>query len=234
MLNPRSDVRSARPRSQVAAFAASVALALVVTGCAASDDWSAPRHAVEPVGTLAPGFIDAAAPPSPEATVTPEPGTWDGVHPPAGYRVVLLTAAYDHASSQLATGISEWAGSERVSLKRVDVDAPEGAVGGITAAMDLDPDLIIATGPALVDALALVTASHLDRQFLVVGAQVPEPTGNVTAAIWPGAASRGSEISDTADTHDEAAYSSERADAAVRAGVASVLHDVTGIVLQLG
>lgn len=234
MLNPRSDVRRARPRSQVAAFAASVALALVVTGCAASDDWSAPRHAAEPVGTLAPGFIDAAAPPSPEATVTPEPGTWDGVHPPAGYRVVLLTAAYDHASSQLATGISEWAGSERVSLKRVDVDAPEGAVGGITAAMDLDPDLIIATGPALVDALALVTASHLDRQFLVVGAQVPEPTSNVTAAIWPGAASRGSEISDTADTHDEAAYSSERADAAVRAGVASVLHDVTGIVLQLG
>ena len=234
MLNPRSDVRSARPRSQVTAFAASVALALVVTGCAASDDWSAPRHAAEPVGTLAPGFIDAAAPPSPEATVTPEPGTWDGVHPPAGYRVVLLTAAYDHASSQLATGITEWAGSERVSLKRVDVDAPEGAVGGITAAMDLDPDLIIATGPALVDALALVTASHRDRPFLVVGAQVPEPTGNVTAAIWPGAASRGSEISDTADTHDEAAYSSERADAAVRAGVASVLHDVTGIVLQLG
>ena len=215
-------------------MAASAALAMVVSGCAVSDDWSAPRHAVEPVGTLAPGFIDAAAPPSPEATVRPEPGTWDGVHPPAGYRVVLLTAAYDSTTAQLASGVTEWAGSERVGLKRVEVAAPDDAVGGITEAMDLDPDLIIATGPALVDALALVTASHLDRQFLVVGAQVPEPTGNVTAAIWPGAASRGSEVADTTDTHDEAAYSSERADAAVRAGVASVLHDVTGIVLQLG
>jgi hypothetical protein len=215
-------------------FAASAVIALVLGGCAASDDWSAPRHAVEPVGTLAPGFIDAAAPPSPEATVTPEPGTWDGVHPPAGYRVVLLTAEYDPATAQLATGVTEWAGAERVSLKRVEVAAPDGAVGGITEAMDLAPDLIIATGPALVDALALVTASHLDRQFLVVGAQVPEPTGNVTAAIWDGAASRGSEVADTADSHDETAYTSERADAAVRAGVASVLHDVTGIVLQLG
>jgi len=36
---------------------------------------------------------------------------------------------------------------------------------------------------ALVDALALVTASHLDQKFLVVGAQLPEPTVNVTAAI---------------------------------------------------
>jgi hypothetical protein len=43
---------------------------------------------------------------------------------------------------------------------------------------------VISAGNALVDALALVTASHVDQQFLVVGAQLPEPTVNVTAAIW--------------------------------------------------
>ena len=230
----QSDVGRARPRPVLVAFAASAALALALGGCAASDDWSAPRADVDPVGALGPGFTDPAAPPSPEATVAPEPGSWDAVHPPAGYRVVLLTAEYDPATARLAAGVSEWAAAERVSLKRVEVAAPDGAVGGITEAMDLEPDLIVATGPALVDALALVTASHLDRQVLVVGAQVPEPTGNVTAAIWPGAASRGSEVADTADTHDATAYSSERADAAVRLGVASVLHDVTGVVLQLG
>jgi hypothetical protein len=60
------------------------------------------------------------------------------------------------------------------------------------------PDLVICAGNALVDALALVTASHLDQQFLVVGAQLPEPTVNVTAAIWRGASSRGGEVPDTA------------------------------------
>ncbi|EOD67187.1 hypothetical protein [Amycolatopsis vancoresmycina] len=48
--------------------------------------------------------------------------------------------------------------------------------------MKLAPDLIISTGKDLVDALALVTASHLDRQFLVLGAELAEPTANVTAA----------------------------------------------------
>jgi hypothetical protein len=52
-------------------------------------------------------------------------------------------------------------------------------VDGIVEAMDRAPDLVICAGSALVDALALVTASHLNQQFLVVGAQLPEPTVNV-------------------------------------------------------
>jgi uncharacterized protein YcbX len=81
--------------------------------------------------------------------------------------------------------------------------------------MDLRPDLVICAGNALVDALALVTASHLDQQFLVVGAQLPEPTVNVTAAVW------------------RDAFTTEDAGAAIRAGVASVLNDLTGIVISL-
>ena len=128
----------------------------------------------------------------------------------------------------------EWAETEDVSLKTVAVESPDAAVDGIVSAMDLHPDLIIATGPALVDALALVTASHLDQQFLLLGGQLPEPTVNVTAAIWPGAQSRGSEVADTGETHQEDAYTSARADLAARAGVASVLHELTGIVIHLG
>ncbi len=205
-----------------------------MSGCASPDDWSTSRHAVEPIGALAPGFIEPGTTPSPEATVTPASGSWDDVHPPAGYRVALLTAEYDVATAELVQGVRAWAEGEDVSLKTVAVETPRGAIDGIVSAMDLHPDLIIATGPALVDALALVTARHLDQQFLVLGGQLPEPTGNVTAAIWPDAASRGSEVADTAETHDDDAYTSERAHAAARAGVASVLHDLTGIVLQLG
>lgn len=205
-----------------------------MSGCASADDWSAARSVGAPVGALAPGFTQPGATPSPEATITPAAGTWDDVHPPAGYRVALLTPEYDAATAELAHGVQEWAGREGVSLKTVPVASPDAAVAGIVSAMDLEPDLIIATGPALIDALALVTASHLDQQFLLLGGQIPEPTVNVTAAIWPGAASRGSEVDDSAETHDESAYTSERADAAARAGVASVLHELTGIIIQLG
>src|SRR5262249_604815 len=103
---------------------------------------------------------------------------------------------------------------------------------GVVEAMQPKPDLIICAGHALVDALALVTASHLDRQFLVIGAQLPEPTVNVTAAVWQGASFRGGEVPDTA-TFDPDAVTPEHAGAAIRAGVASVLTGLTGIVIWL-
>ena len=57
-----------------------------------------------------------------------------------------------------------------------------------------------------------MTASHLDQQFLVLGAELAEPTYNVTAAPRsPTSAPR----------------------SALRAGVAAVLHGWTGIVIRL-
>ena len=105
-----------------------------------------------------------------------KPGSWDAVHPPPGYRVVLLTAGDDPATT---------------------------------------------------------TASHFDQQFFVVGAQLPEPTVNVTAAIWRGASSGGGEVPDTALSFDPDAFTREHAGAAIRAGVASVLSHLTGIVIWL-
>ncbi len=98
--------------------------------------------------------------------------------------------------------------------------------------MELAPDLIISAGNDLVDPLALVTASHLDQQFLVVGAQLAEPTHNVTAADWTGASFRGEGLG-MPSAYDPATFTAERAGRAVRAGVAAVLHGITGFVIHL-
>ncbi len=207
----------------LAAVVAAMTIAVITSRCASSED----------IGSLAPGFIDAAAPPAPESTIRPKPGSWDAVRPPRGYRVVLLTAGADRATSTLVSAVKAWAEAGHVRLETVAAKDPRRFVDAIVEAMDRRPDLIICAGHTLVDALALVTASHLDQQFLVVGAQLPEPTVNVTAAIWRGASSRGREIADTTASFDADAFTPRQAGAAVRAGVASVLHDITGIVIWL-
>jgi hypothetical protein len=68
---------------------------------------------------------------------------------------------------------------------------------------------------------------------LVVGAQLSQPTVNVTAAVWRGASSRDREVPNTASSFDPDAFTPEHAGAAIRAGVASVLSDITGIVIWL-
>ncbi|MGC4085947.1 MAG: hypothetical protein QM736_28420 [Vicinamibacterales bacterium] len=218
-----------RPR-RVAALIMASTLA-VFSGGASSGNIDS--HVRRGTGTLGSGFFDPAAPPPPEGMITPKPGSWADVHPPRGYRVVLLIAGDDPATTTLAAAVKHWVQAEHVSLDTVVAKAPDRFIDAIVEAMDLRPDLIVSASPALVDALALVTASHLDRHFLVVGAQLPEPTVNVTAAIWQGASSRGREVADTASSFDLAAFTRERADAAIRAGVASVLNDLTGIVIWL-
>jgi hypothetical protein len=218
---------------RVIAPVAAAAVALALSAWAVSDQGAEPHTRRRSVGTLGSGFFDPAAPPPPEGMIRPRPGSWDSVHPPRGYHVVLLTAGDDTATTTLVTTVEQWAKTERVSLNTVVVTEPDGFVGAIVEAMEYRPDLVISAGHTLIDALALVTASHLDQDFLVLGAQLPEPTVNVTAAIWRGASSRGGEIPDTALSFDQTAFTRERASAALRAGVASVLSDLTGIVIWL-
>jgi hypothetical protein len=219
---------------RAAALVAAASLAVVVSGCVFSEESSELHAERRAIGTLGSGFIDTTMPPAPEATIRPKPGSWDSVRPPRGYRVVLLTAGDDRTTTTLVTAVRQWAAAEDLLLETVAVKRPDGFIDGIVEAMDLRPDLVICAGNALVDALALVTASHLDQQFLVIGAQLPEPTVNVTAAVWRGASSRGAEVPDTAMSFDAEAVTPERAGAAIRAGVASVLSDLTGIVIWLG
>ncbi len=205
--------------------------AALLCGCG-SDDWSEPHAKPTAVGALGPGFIDPEAPPAPEATITPRPGSWDDVHPPKGYRVVLLTAGEDAPTKALVDAVRSWAEEEDVSLKSVIATHPADYVPRIRRAIDMAPDLIICAGNQLVDPLALVTANHLERQFLVVGAELAEPTVNVTAADWTGASFRGEGLG-MPDAYDPASFTRERTGRAVRAGVAAVLSGITGIVIRL-
>jgi hypothetical protein len=51
----------------------------------------------------------------------PKRGSWDAVRPPRGYRVVLLTAGHDPATTTLVTAVKQWARAETVRLETVAV-----------------------------------------------------------------------------------------------------------------
>jgi len=215
----------------VATLAAAATLTAVSAGCGThADDWSQPHPMPTAVGALGVGFVDPSATPTPEGTIRPKPGSWDAVHPPTGYRVVLLTAGHDAPTEALVRAVRQWAEAEEVSLRTIAADG--NLVPSIAKAIDLKPDLIVSAGNDLVDPLALVTASHLAQQVLVVGAEIAEPTVNVTAADWSGASFRGEGLG-ASSTYDPKSFTAERCTAAIRAGVAAVLHNLTGIVLWL-
>lgn len=219
-------------RSRLLALLLTTGLTVSLGGCGDSDDWSRSRPTPTAFGSIAPGFLGAATPAPPESTVTPAAGSWDGVAPGADYRVVLLHHGTDDATATLVDAVRSWADEEGVSLKEIDPDADHEFIDGITEAIDLRPDLIISAGNALVDALAAITPTHLHQQFLVVGAELAEPTYNVTAADWDGASFRGEGLG-ASSTYDASTFTPERADRAVRAGVAAVLSGNTGIVVWI-
>ncbi|MER6525755.1 hypothetical protein [Streptomyces sp. NPDC001508] len=217
------------PFRAAAALAAAVALA---TGCGSGDDWSRPHPSPTAVGTLGAGFTDPSAPPAPEATITPRPGSWNGVHPPKGYRVVLLTAGEDRPTRNLVAAVRSWAEDEHVDLRTVAVEHPADLLPSITRSLEMGPDLVVTAGNELIDPLATVTPNHLAQQFLVVGAELAEPTHNVTAVDWSGASFRGEGLG-MSSTYDADSFTAARCAAAIRAGVAAVLNGVTGIVVWL-
>jgi len=209
---------------------------LLLGGCATAPPVaSVPTSAatgVPGVAALGAGFLGDVTAPTPEATVNPEPGSWDGVEPPVGYRVVLISAGDDSGTATLAGAVQDWAARSGVQLERLTASTDDEVEAQINTAVLRDADLVIGAGNAVVDVFALLTPQHLAQQFLVVGAELPEPTENLTAVVWEGATFRGTGLSAASD-YDETTITAGRADDAVTAGVASVLHGHTGIVLRL-
>lgn len=202
--------------------------ALTLTGCA-SADWDDNRATPTAEGTPGPGFLPTVEP-SPEATVSPSDGSWQSIHAPSGYRVVLLTAGDDEATKTLADSVRSWAEEDDVDLR--EVASGDDLIESIVEAMDMNPELIISMGDDLIEPLATVSAHHLDEQFLILGAEIPEPTENVTAVEWAGAGFRGDGVA-AATEFDARTFTPERGADAVRAGAASVLSGMTGVVLWI-
>lgn len=219
-------------RAPLRALATLAVATVLVTGCGTGDDWSRPHPEPTAIGTLGAGFVDPAAPPAPEATITPRPGSWSEVHPPRGYRVVLLTSGDDRPTKELVTAVKEWADAEHVDLRTVTADGPSDLVPAAGRALKMGADLIVSAGNDLIDPLAMVTPNHLSQRFLVVGAELAEPTHNVTSVDWSGASFRGEGLG-MSSTYDAASFTPARCAAAIRAGAAAVLSDMTGIVLWL-
>jgi len=215
-------------RIRAAAVILTLLTSAVLTGCA-GDAWEQPAPAPSAVGALGAGFLPEVEP-TPEATIEPTPGSWSDVHPSAGYRVVLLSAGDDEATRAARNAVGQWAAEEGADLRTVDAD--EDAVTGIVEAIDLRPDLIVSASADLVEALTLVTASHLDQQFLILGGEVPEPTENVTSVSWTGGAFRGEGLG-ASSPYDASTFTAERVVDAVRLGVAAILNGLTGYVYRL-
>jgi hypothetical protein len=217
-----------------------VATAAVASACSSATETPSPAAGPTPspeaLGTLGPGFYNPRTPPSPEGTITPSPGSWDDVHPKPGYTVALLTDRVPSGTSAQTTvlrdAVTSWASTEKVHLTEITAKTADDYVRDIRRAISDKPDLVISVGDGFVDPLALVTASNLQAQFLIVGAETAEPTDNVTAADWAGASFRGEGLGQSS-TYDPKSFTPERAGRAVRAGVAAVLNGLTGIVIWL-
>ncbi|MFD7026338.1 BMP family ABC transporter substrate-binding protein [Promicromonospora sukumoe] len=221
-------------RSVLFAGLASAGVVLALAACGAmgpggsADEAASPK----PLTGFAAQFVGSSHQPAPEATVRPTPGTWDDVAAPDGYSMVVIAQGDDPTTATLTAAVEHYAaehGADLTVLPARDHDEVERRIDEAAAAA---PDLVVGVGDGVVDVFSLITAQYLETDFLVVGAQLPEPTHNVTAVVWPGAEFRGTGLG-----NDEAhanAVTPSRARKAVAAGTASVLHDLTGIVIELG
>lgn len=146
--------------------------------------------------------------------------------------MALLTYGDDEPTTALVAAVEAWARDVHADLRVVRAQSPADLVPAIVRALDLEAEVVISAGNALVDPLAVVSANHLDQQFLVVGAELAEPTHNVTAVDWTGASFRGEGLG-ASSAYDPASFTPERCTTAVRLGVAAVLGGVTGYVLWI-
>lgn len=224
-------------RSSLPVLALTALLALTACGAnsASAPTW-APSRAPQAQGTLGAGFWDPSNPPLPESTLTPEPGSWDDIRPATGYRVALVVDGVRSNSSPqtkvLRAAVESWAQEVGAVVTEHVASRPQQYVGRIQDAIDAHADLVVSVGNGLADPIAMVSAPNLETSFLLLGSQIAEPTTNVTSADWIGGMYRGEGLG-LPKEYDPATFTPERAGRALRAGVASVLSGLTGIVVQV-
>lgn len=191
-------------------------------------------------GCSAPEVDGAPGPTGAAYETVPEPGRTIEATPPAslsGLEGHLIAVVVPDASASSEALLS--AARDVVSAGGGDLQefaAAEGAADPVGAALDraldVEPDVVVGLGDGAVDVFGFESAQRLDQQFLVVGAQLAEPTDNVTAVVWDGATSRGAAAGPDGDLV-AASITEQRGAAAFRAGLASIQDETTGVVLYL-
>jgi len=165
----------------------------------------------------------------PGARLSVDPAASDTVLP-AGLHLQVVVTADDPVARRLSAALADQARNSGIDVVR-RTSSSDGAERDLQAATDAAPDVVVALGAGVVDALDRVSSQNLAQQYLVLGAQLPEPTDNVTAVVWDGATSRGSAASP--DGPLSATVTGATASDAVRVGLARVLADDSGVVLDL-
>jgi hypothetical protein len=230
----------------LALVVAAVAAALVIPRTRIGDDmdWRSRHPVPQADGQLDPGFC------APDVNgyfsgqvVRPGPETWTQVRPSSPYRVLVLADGKDEHTPRdpqvaiLVNAVQRWAREEdRVKLKIRYLNDPNTYTQGIDQAASGDnADLIVTAGNRLVDPVAAISANYAGenpQQFLVLGAEVAEPTNNIAASDWTGSAYLGEGLEES-HYYDPAAVTAPRAYAALRAGVAAVLSGYRSAIVRI-
>ncbi|RWZ68162.1 hypothetical protein ELQ92_02695 [Labedella populi] len=198
-----------------AALTVTAVLAVALTGCVS--DGSAPP----PVA------------PSSASEVVPVPGRTIPAVPPAvpdlrGYRIAVVVPDDSSASDTLlssARAFASTSGAELVEFA-ADTEGDDPVGDAFAAAIGADADVVVGLGEGVIGVFDFETGKILDQEVLVIGGQLAEPTGNVTAVIWPGATAR--------EPTDDESVTVARGIDALSAGIMSIRDGVTGVVLSLG
>jgi hypothetical protein len=228
-----------------------IVAAIVVAGVAVlwgtrtdAMDWSSAHRHPHAEGHLDPGFHAPGVHDFYSSQVVqPDPETWTKVRPSGDYRVLVLAAGKDRSTPQdpqvaiLVAAVQKWAKAEdRVKLKVRYLSDPRSFIQELDDAARKDhADLIVTAGNRLVDPVAAVSANYAGenpQQFLVLGAEVAEPTVNIAATDWTGSAYLGEGLQESL-SYDPAAVTAPRAYAALRAGVAAVLSGYRSVIVRI-
>ena len=125
-----------------------------------------------------------------------------------------------------------------MKLKIRYLSESEHFIQGIDDAANHDnADLIITAGNSSVEPVAVVSANHAGydpQQFLVLGAEVAEPTTNIAATDWEGSGLHRRRPRPVALLRPgRLAATAPRAYAALRAGTAAVLSGYTSVIVRI-
>jgi hypothetical protein len=219
-------------------LAAAALLIGALTACTSAGSGGAPTApAASPSTGSSPSHSDSPALPAPGSTIAAPPiASPDAI--PTGLTIAVIApdisgdaAADTTAAVAELRAVAELHGAASIRILPGDATGSGDTTEPIdpdtllqTALAD-EPDVIVVLGEGILGDLDSASAANLGQQFVLLGAQLPEPTVNVTAVVWPGADVR---LSDGIS-----AEMAPRAHEALEVGLAAVAAHTTGIVLAL-